>query len=630
MNRFTEILKEHWNYDTFRPLQLDIIESIYNNQDTLGLLPTGGGKSITFQVPAMAKEGICLVITPLIALMLDQVNSLKQKKIPAEAIYSGMSQREIELAFNRASANQIKFLYLSPERLKTELFKHQIRGINVNLIAVDEAHCISQWGYDFRPAYLEIAEVRKLIPDAPILALTASATPKVVEDIQKQLEFKNPQVFSKSFFRENLVYISRKIEDKYHYLLQILNKIEGSGIVYVRNRKQTYEIAKFLYNNGIFADYYHAGLPQEERKRKQELWQTDKLRIIVSTNAFGMGIDKPNVRAVIHMDLPDSIESYYQEAGRGGRDGEIAYGGVIYNDEDIIKLRESNELSFPPIDEIKRVYAALGNFFQLPVGAGLEEEFEFDMSKFASTYQLPFITSYNALKLIEKEGWIQISESIDAPSRIHFLVDNNDLYRFYISNPDFETFIRLVLRNYQGLFSSYVNINEFHIAKKASISVGTVKKYLLILQTNNILVYLPRRNSSYIRFLHERMDEKYIHISKDIYSKRKAEMKQKIESMIHLVTTKDECRSAIILKYFGEKKTPNCGICDICVENKKDTERIKELQELIKGILKDNSYSSEKLTQILKTNKKLLLKAIEPLMDEKTIQINKELEFELI
>ena len=629
MNRFNEILKEYWGYEDFRPLQLEIIESVAENRDTLGLLPTGGGKSITFQVPAMAKDGICLVITPLIALMLDQVNNLKQRGISAEAIYSGMTQREIELVFNKASANQIKFLYLSPERLKTELFKQQIRGINVNLIAVDEAHCISQWGYDFRPAYLEIAEIRNLLPDTPILALTASATPNVVIDIQKQLEFKTANVYSKSFFRDNLVYISRKVEDKFHYLLQIINKIPGSGIVYVRNRKQTYEIAKFLYDKGIYADYYHAGLSQEERKRKQELWQNDQLRVIVSTNAFGMGIDKANVRFVIHMDLPDSIEAYYQEAGRGGRDGAIAYAGVVYNEEDIIKLKENIKLSFPPIKEIKRVYAALGNFFQLPIGAGLEEEFDFDFSKFASTYKLPFITSYNALKLIEKEGWIQLSEPINAPSKIHFLVDNNDLYRFYISNPDFETFVRLLLRNYQGLFTSYVNINEFYIAKKASISVDIVKKYLAILQQNNILIYLPRKNSTYLLFLQERMDEKYIHISKEIYNNRKIEMGKKVDSIIRLVTSKDECRSAIILKYFGERDIKNCGICDICVENKNLSERIEQLQNMISKELKSGALSIESLSQKLNSNKQMILKSVQLLLDEKEIILNEQQKFEL-
>lgn len=629
MNRFQDILKKYWGHDQFRPLQLEIIESIYAKNDTLGLLPTGGGKSITFQVPALAKEGICIVVTPLIALMLDQVNNLKQKQISAEAIYSGMTQREIELVFNRASAGQLKFLYLSPERLKSELFKQQVKGFDVSLIAVDEAHCISQWGYDFRPAYSEIANIRTLLEDVPILALTASATPIVVEDIQKQLQFKNAQVFSKSFFRDNLVYISRKVEDKYHFLIQILNKIPGSGIIYVRNRRRTFEIAKFLYDKGIYADYYHAGLTQEERKRKQELWQADKLRVIVSTNAFGMGIDKPNVRFVIHMDLPDSLEAYYQEAGRGGRDGQKAFAGIIYNNEDILKLRESIELSFPPIEEVKRVYAALGNFFQLPIGAGKEETFEFDMSQFISNYKFPLITSYNALKLIEKEGWIQLNESIDAPSKIHFLVDNNDLYRFYISNPDFETFIRLLLRTYQGLFTSFVNINEYHFAKIANVSIEIVRKYLTILQNNHILVYIPRKNASYIQFLHERMDEKYIHISKTVYTDRKKEMTEKINSMIHFVTSKDECRSAIILKYFGEAETPDCGLCDICVENKSQKDRIETLQKGLKEILKAGPLNSEILCQKLNTNPKLLLLATQSLMDEKLIILNQNQEFQL-
>lgn len=629
MNRFEEILKKYWGFDKFRPLQLDIIESVYNGQDTLGLLPTGGGKSITFQVTSMAKEGLCIVVTPLIALMLDQVAGLKKKGISAEAIYSGMTQREIELVFNKAAANQIKFLYLSPERLKTDLFSHAIGGVNVNLIAVDEAHCISQWGYDFRPSYLEISSLRQLIPDIPILALTASATPIVVDDIQDKLEFKKKRVFRKSFFRDNLVYISRKIEDKNHYLLNILNRIPGSGIVYVRNRKKTYEIAQFLYKNGIYADYYHAGLSQEERKRKQEQWQDNALRVIVSTNAFGMGIDKPDVRTVIHMDLPDSLEAYYQEAGRGGRDGETAYAGVIFNEEDLEKLRENVELSFPDIDEIKRVYAALGNFFQTPIGAGLNEEFEFDLPKFASAYKLSFITCYNALKLIEKEGWIQISNPIESPTKIHFLVDNNDLYRFYISNPDFETFIRLILRNYQGLFSSYVNINEFHLAEKANISVSTVRKYFQILQTHNILVYLPRTNSSYITFLHERMDEKYIHISKEIYGQRKAEMKAKSEAVINFVSLNTVCRSASILKYFGDANAPDCGMCDVCVENKDNSRRILELQDKILSVLADKTASVEQLSEQLSSNKKMILEATKFLIDEKKISLNDQQEFVL-
>ena len=630
MSTFNDILKKYWGYSDFRPLQLDIIESVFDNKDTLGLLPTGGGKSITFQVPAMAKEGICLVITPLIALMLDQVENLKNRKIKAEAIYSGMTQREIELVFHRAAAHQIKFLYLSPERLKTELFKQKIRGINVNLIAIDEAHCISQWGYDFRPAYLEISELRKLLPDTPVLALTASARPEVVSDIQKQLDFKSELVFRKSFFRDNLVYISRKVEDKLHYLLQIVNKIQGSGIVYVRNRKKTYEIAKFLYDKGVYADYYHAGLSQEERSRKQNLWQTDKLRVIVATNAFGMGIDKANVRFVIHMDLPDSLEAYYQEAGRGGRDDKIAYAGIIYNNEDIIKLRESLELSFPPIEEIKRVYAALGNFFQIPIGAGKDEDFEFNMSQFISRYQFNFIIAYNALKLIEKEGWIQISEPIDAPSRIHFLVDNNDLYRFYISNPDFETFIRLLLRNYQGLFTSYVNINEYHIAKKANISIELVRKYFLILQQHHILIYLPKTNSTYIQFLQERMDEKYIYISKENYRFRKDEMQKKIEAMVRFVTSDSECRSAIILDYFGENDIKNCGLCDVCVEKQDLSQRISELQKQILNKLSLKPYSIEHLTQELSTNSKMILKATHSLIDEEKIKLNEKQEFMII
>jgi ATP-dependent DNA helicase RecQ len=630
MNRFQEILNKYWGYDKFRPLQKEIIQSVFDNKDTLGLLPTGGGKSITFQVPALAKDGICIVITPLIALMLDQVHNLKKRNIPAEAIYSGMTQREIELVFDKAAANQIKFLYLSPERLKTDMFQQKARGIPVNLIAVDEAHCISQWGYDFRPAYLEIAQIRDLLPDTPILALTASATPEVVKDIQKQLQFKVENVFSKSFFRDNLVYISRFVEDKLHYLKQILYKIPGSGIVYVRNRKQTYEIAKFLYEQGIYADYYHAGLSQEERKRKQELWQNNQLRVIVSTNAFGMGIDKPDVRFVIHMDLPDSLEAYYQEAGRGGRDGHKAYAGVIYNKEDLIKLKDSINLSFPPIDEIKRTYAALGNYFQIPVGAGLNEDFSIDFAKFVNNYKLNINTTFNAIKLLEREGWIQLIEPIDSPSKIHFLVDNNDLYRFYISNPDFETFIRLLLRSYQGLFSAFVNINEYHLARKANISVKTVRKYFSLLQQNHLLSYIPRKHTSYIVYTQERIDEKYLHISSEIYQNRKQHAINKIDAMINFVSSSDHCRSAIILEYFGEREVKDCGMCDYCVEKKNNQKREKEIQEKLKNLLQKQSLNTEEICKAISTNPPTLLKAIKPLIDENIIRLKQDKSFELV
>ncbi len=629
MNRFEEILYQFWGYKQFRPMQLDIVQSVADGHDTLGLLPTGGGKSITFQVPAMAQEGVCLVVTPLIALMLDQVEQLRRRGIAAEAIYSGLTPREIEIIFNRAAARQLKFIYLSPERLKTPAFKQQITGIHINLIAVDEAHCISQWGYDFRPPYLEIADIRTFLPDVPVIALTASATPDVVKDIQERLHFPKENVFRKSFFRDNLVYISRMVEDKQHYLLQTIRRVQGTGIVYVRNRKKTYEIAKFLAENGISADYYHAGLSQDDRKRKQADWQNNKIRIIVSTNAFGMGIDKPDVRLVLHMDLPDSLEAYYQEAGRGGRDGAIAYAGIIYNQEDILKLEASIELSFPHFDEIKRVYSALGNYLQIPFGAGVDAEFEFDFSKFASHYQFNPIIALSAIRILEKEGWIQMVEPIDSPSRIHFLVTNNDLYRFYISNPDFETFIRLLLRSYQGLFTGYIHINEHHIAQKASIKVETVVKYLKLLQTHGLISYLPRKNSAYMVYLQERMDEKYIHISGENYQQRKSLMTQKIAAMKQLVLSEDRCRSAIILEYFGEKDAQDCGMCDVCMERKTHQEKITNLELKILQNLALSPASRDQLAIALRTNAKLVMEATERLMDEQKIILNEDFLFEI-
>ncbi len=619
--KFEDILKKYWGYDSFRPLQKEIITSVYQSKDCLALMPTGGGKSICFQVPAMAKEGLCLVITPLIALMLDQVERLKSLKIPAEAIYSGMNEREIQLIYNKACANQLKFLYISPERLKTPLFLHQLEGMNVNLIAVDEAHCISEWGTDFRPAYYEINTLREYLPHIPILALTASANQTVIEDIKKQLDLKDVQFFKQSFFRENIRYIIRYIENKKDYLLQIVNKIQGSGIIYVRNRKLTQDLAYFLTSNQVSADFYHAGLPQEIRNLKQQKWQNNTTKIMVATNAFGMGIDKNDVRFVIHYTLPDSLEAYYQEAGRAGRDGKMSFAGVLYNNIDIQYLEQQIETSFPPLSTIQKIYAALGSFFQLPIGAGKDVSFAFDFPKFLNQYQLNFSEVYSSLKILEKEGWIKFEEQRETASKIHIIISNRQLYQFYINNPDFEGFIRLLLGTYQGLFSEFVKINEYKIARKANIQVDVVKKYLRLLRNNHIIEYEERSQSARITFLEERMDAPYLHISNENLRLRKENKARKINSVFQFISPNTDCRSKALLSYFDEDTPDVCGICDACSERQNHSNRVKDLQKEILRLLKEQSYSAKDLVSKLKTNHNLLFKAIQPLLDEEQIHI---------
>src|SRR6201996_9595494 len=466
-----EILKTYWNHDSFRPMQEDIIQSVLLGHDTLALLPTGGGKSVCFQVPALAKEGICIVVSPLIALMKDQVENLKEKGIEAVAIVSGMSKREVDLALDNCIYSPVKFLYLSPERLLSELVRERIRYMKVNLIAVDEAHCISQWGYDFRPPYLHIADLRDIHPEVPVLALTATATEDVREDIQQKLRFKNGVIYKKSFARKSISYVVQNEENKFRKLLDIARGVKGSGIVYVRSRKECAEIAKFYNDNGIRADYYHAGLTPDERSKKQESWKTNQTRIMVATNAFGMGIDKPDVRFVIHKDLPESLEAYYQEAGRAGRDEQKAYAVLLYNQSDRFKLERKFELAFPTIDEIKKVYHNLGNYFQLAYDAGGGISFDLDIGDFCSRYKLDPIKTLNALKFLEQDEYLAFSESVFLPSRFRFEVFNEQLYNFQIQNPGWDPFIKTLLRSYGGAFENYVRLKEFDVSRRGNLSV---------------------------------------------------------------------------------------------------------------------------------------------------------------
>lgn len=564
MNTFQQILTKYWGFSQFKPLQEDVINAIDNKQDTLVLMPTGGGKSITFQVPALAKEGTCIVITPLIALMRDQVERLNHLGIKAVAIYSGMSQEEIKLALNNCIYGGYKFLYCSPERIQTELFQYRLEKMHVNLIAVDEAHCISQWGYDFRPSYLKIYKLREKIPDAPVLALTATAPPSVVDDIQKQLSFQQSNVLKSSFERKNIVYWVKKTEDKPGYLLKLASRLTGTGIIYVRTRRRTRELSELLNQHGLSADYYHGGLSIPVRNDKQQKWQAGNPLFMVATNAFGMGIDKADVRGVIHYDLPDSLEAYYQEAGRAGRDGKTSFAVCIYNDTDIKKARKRLADNFPEISTIKKIYNALANYYQVPLGGGKNQVFDFKIGDFASTFHFNTLTIYNSLKFLKYEGYLEVTDEINHPSRVHFIMNRDDLYKFQVANAAFDRFIKILLRSYTGLFTEYVKIDENQLAKWANTDQQTIYQYLVKLSKYNVIRYIPKKRTPLLIFIEERLEDKALSFSKEHYEERKKNYQNKLESVIAYATTQNKCRSQYILSYFGETNTKRCGQCDYC------------------------------------------------------------------
>ncbi|RKD90144.1 RecQ family ATP-dependent DNA helicase [Mangrovibacterium diazotrophicum] len=566
MSIYRSILQKHWGYPNFRPLQEEIIESVAAGKDTLGLMPTGGGKSVTFQVYSLSKPGICLVVTPLISLMKDQVENLQKKGIRALAIHSGMSQQEVKLAFDSAAWGDYKFLYLSPERVGTERFKERLQQMEVNLIAVDEAHCISQWGYDFRPSYRRIKELRDLLPKVPILALTATATPVVVKDIQQQLQFKKENVLQKSFFRDNLTYLVREREDKMQYLLQSVQRAKGTGIVYVRSRKLTREISDYLRQNKVSADYYHAGLSGVSRAQKQEDWKSGKTRVIVATNAFGMGIDKSDVRFVIHMGPPDSPEAYFQEAGRAGRDEKRAFAVLIAAKSDERSLKGQVEKSFPPVDVIRRVYQALCNYFQLAIGYGKDQILAFKIGDFASRYNMQIQTVLACLKILQREGYLELTEELDNPSRVHFTVGRDELYRFQVANANFDGFLKLLLRSYSALFTNYVNIDEDMLAKRANITTEAVGRFLTMLSSHRVIHYIPRKKTPYVIFNKERIEPERLKISKENYTDRKDDYQRRIDAMLNYSFGRLKCRSQILLEYFGEESSVRCGKCDVCME----------------------------------------------------------------
>lgn len=589
MEIYTQILTRYWGYSEFRPLQHEIIQSVASGKDTLGLMPTGGGKSITFQVYSLSQKGICIVITPLIALMKDQVENLNNRGIKALAIHSGMSPMEIKITLDNAVWGEYKFLYVSPERLSSEHFNERLAQMDVNLVTVDEAHCISQWGYDFRPSYLNIIQIRKILPDVKFLALTATATVKVAEDIQNKLEFKQKNVLQVSFQRENLNYLVRTIENKMGYLLETLQKVKGSGIIYVRSRRATREISDELRKNKISADFYHAGLSNIVRSSKQDLWISGKIRVIVATNAFGMGIDKPDVRFVIHFVPPDSLEAYYQEAGRAGRDGKKSAAVLLFNNAEKLKLKKHVSVAFPEIAAIKRIYQALCNYLQIAEGFGKNQVYEFSLQGFAQAFKFQQAMVFNSLKILQREGYVEFTEEVDSPSRVYFTVSRDDLYKFQVTNADMDGFIKLLLRSYTGLFTGFVTIDEELLSKRSGASSEQVYEYLKHLRKSKVIDYVPRNRTPYIYFSKERIHIDRLKISKESYDLRKKELINRIDAVINYATSTTKCRSQILLEYFGEIDSAPCGTCDVCkslqflglttFEFTKITERVKNLIE---------------------------------------------------
>lgn len=623
-----EILEQYWGYKNFRPLQEDIVNSVLQGNDTLALLPTGGGKSICFQVPAMAKEGICVVISPLIALMKDQVENLTNKGIKAIAITSAMHKREIDIALDNCVHGSIKFLYLSPERLETEIVKVRLQKMKVNLIAIDESHCISQWGYDFRPSYLKIEALRELLPGIPLLALTATATPEVVTDIQEKLRFKKPNVLQKSFERKNLSYVVIHEEDKLARLVKIANNLKGVGVVYVRNRKKTQDIANYLRSNNISADFYHAGLDAKTRDLKQSSWMQNKTRVIVCTNAFGMGIDKPDVRFVVHIDLPDSLEAYFQEAGRAGRDEQKAYAILLYNTADKIELERNVSGSFPSIEEIKQTYQALANYYQIPAGSGAGVTYNFDIVGLCETYKLTALTVFNSLKFLEKEGYISTTDALFQPSRIKFELNREDLYKFQIAAPAFDDFIKLLLRSHSGLFDSFEKINEFDLAKKTHTSRDEIVKKLNYLHQHKLLTYAPQTELPQLTFTQERIDVKNLSISKENYTFLKQRAIERMEAVIHYADSNHKCRNQILLAYFGETNTHRCNQCDVCLEENKKilhTDEFENISRQIKELLAVHPMQLESLVNsITEGNEEKRLRTIQWLMDNELLKYDDE------
>ena len=607
MHSPSEILNQYWGHAGFRPLQEDIIRSVMDGRDTLALLPTGGGKSVCFQVPALAMEGVCIVVTPLIALMKDQVDALNRKNIKAASIYSGMSKREIDVTLDNCIYGQVKFLYVSPERLQTELFVARAQQMKVNLLAVDEAHCISQWGYDFRPSYLEIATFKQLLPDTPCIALTATATPRVKEDIIQKLDLKTPNTFQGSFLRTKLSLSVRKTADKERKLLEILEKVPGSAIVYVNSRKAAKQLSLWLNHNNISADFYHAGLSHDSRRRKQEEWQMNLQRVMVSTNAFGMGIDKPDVRLVIHYDMPTSIEAYYQEAGRAGRDQKIAYGVILYQESDLLNQQALLEKSHPSPEYIRKVYQAMANYLKIAVGSSALESYDFDVNEFSANFNFSSAEVYQAIQKLKEEGFVDLNESFYHPSRFIFNAGKERVYDFQVANEEYDLLIKAMLRLYGGeSFRQFTDLSERQLAKYLNASTYQVIKKLEALQKNGIITYDKIKDTPQLTFLTQRYDAAVLPLNLQRLKERKAVAKEKLQRLADYVATQRECRMKTLCRYFGEELAENCGKCDVCLGRKGEempARDVARFSSLVKESLRESPKTEKELAQDIKNLK---------------------------
>ena len=625
-SKYYEVLKQYWGYQAFRPLQLDIIEAVGRGESALGLMPTGGGKSLTFQIPAMAMDGLCLVVSPLIALMKDQVDNLSRRGIKALSLHSGLSRQQIVDTLDNCIYGDFKFLYVSPERLHTDIFIKKIQQIKVSMLAVDEAHCISQWGYDFRPSYLHIAEIIKVLPpQTPILALTATATPLVVDDIQEKLMFRKKQVFRKSFLRENLVYVVRHTENKFEEILRVLRGVKGTSIVYTRSRRQTAEIAEFLNKNAISADFYHAGLSDEEKDRRQEMWKQGKIRVIVSTNAFGMGIDKPDVRSVIHFELPDSLEEYFQEAGRAGRDEQRAYAVLLYHKIDGAKIKRRISDNFPDRDYISRVYQHLANYFSLAVGTGFGATYAFSLSEFCSVCRLPQRQTLAALKILELSGYIELSDELDNPSVVRFTVSREELYGFKSENQQLYALIDVLLRSYTGIFTEPTHIDESLIAKRLMEDRQYVYDSLQKLHKLGIIRYIPFKKTPFLSYSQRRVENHDLVIPRYAYEVRRERFVERVGSVLEYAEDLDICLNMKLLRYFGETTDKPCGCCSVCIKHKQATRSSivaeSTVDESVFQIIYNSPSSTSEILSVLKFSEEMVLSSIRRLLDIEKIYI---------